>query len=69
VRRTHRKFPCERQKIEAVTLLKRLLAAPMLLGVMVPAKTDRPSVGGLQTHSAVGAASDVRAFDRETVTP
>ena len=47
-----------------ISNFERKLPDLMLFNVMLAAQANGPPVRGLQTHSAVGVAMDMRAFDR-----
>jgi hypothetical protein len=55
----------EIDEVNPVLLLECGLAKLMLLGMMISAEADAPSVAWLQRHAAIGPTADMRAFDRE----
>ena len=62
--RPSRKLLCEFAKVDPVPLFEPKLSELVLLDVMELAETDRPAIGWLECHSAVGVAPDVGAFNR-----
>jgi hypothetical protein len=62
--RSSRKFLSYCHEVEAMRFLEGDFANPVLLGVVVPAETDRPPVGRLERNPAICARAHVRALDR-----
>lgn len=54
----------QRPEVQFILGLKTRFAELMLLAVMVPAQTNRPPIGWLNSSAAIGTATDVSAFDR-----
>ena len=69
LRRAARKLTCELKQVQFVTLCKRAFADTVLLGMVIPAQADHPSVRRLECHATVGAPAHVCAFDRHEQAP
>lgn len=55
-------------KLDPIPPLKSRFPYLMLLDMMMAAKADDPPIRGLHTYPTIGAAADMRALDRPSLT-
>src|SRR6476660_8241164 len=63
VGRPRRELLGQFDEVQVVLRLERFLANDVLLEMVKMAKADRPSIGGFQSQTSVGAAANMSALD------